>query len=1543
MYDTKKIIEEKKDDYRRNPKLILADYNKEEAEIKGYHGRELLELLQNAVDEIESANDKSVCIEFIGNTLKFSNNGKEFSEDGFTSLLYANLSPKHNKPNYIGDKGTGFRSVLNWSNRIRIYSGGLSVEFGPDHAVELLDELLKIPAVSDYKDKYPELNVATLTAPKNIDALAGKEFDTIIELHIKNDDMADNVRKQIDELDTKTMLFLDKLEKLTILDEKGKREYRKSNPKESRESDNVVITTYINDKKTEPSDEWKVAIDKGKIVVIDKEKTEEKNYSVAIAFKPDMSLKSDFLYSFFRTKTEFPFPALVNGTFDLDAERNHLSDTPWNKKVLEKVCFLLIKTAVNISENDVNYTPLKLLALQNNFPRELSWTGIDDFYFDAVAKSNVFPTVNRKYISFNQDTKFYKSKISKFIVGDSFENLLIYNDVPDIDNFIKKLAKRTNTDLKYKYDYIVPAINALLPGKTIKDRVALCLEFIEEYDSDIKTNKYFPKFFLDSLGNEIDSNQDVFLPPTPASDTSSDDFPQPPEFANLVYMHKKLLSEFRDMLGVNSTLRDLSQKLSLFNVQEYNLTEIIRSTVSKINDKKLAENEKVVHCVDLIKWLWEIFNTTSLLERVALESAEFKIPMITRNGKIKHTDFLYYGREYDNDITDNLFLDRDDLFVASPEMFGLHDEVKQKFCEFLEKIGIKKFPRISKVTFSPSSEYKEQLVSDFSYPLEAGTDTIIKNKSETRTTWFQVNVAMIENYESILKNTRTQHIIEWLNIDSEARTLVTSRFEMYPYSSCSLTQGGQYNQRRVSNNKISCFMWFEFSRIPWIQIDGERYAPIQCLLRGKIKKRLLPYLIEPDFEIYIKNQSKRLTEINEIKLLFEKTGAPESFGDLSTNSLYGTLLLLPDIDEKGEISKSLYSSVIDKKGSIDIDENNENYKKFMNEGKVYCKNTKRYELIRNVKYLTGKTISDAVIKTLCYNLIDIPSRQSQENIEKYFGVKKLDLSGKIVDEPLKHKLNSEFESDFDEYKNYAFCYRVENAGESERTSIKTLKVIICEKITANYDSQKIPLENYAFIRGDNEIVFAKIPTEIATMETARADMDFCAAMAEIIVSTMDIHDEALFSHLRNLYGLQESSRQKLIQQDFDDLRILDEVRSLLGKTKTRRDLFISTCEQIAGLDKLPEIQELVEKIDCENINNFSNVENLLIVMDILDVDIYEFNGKSEFDIDIRPFYKNEFQRLTEEYKQTYKNKLFALLIDKDLEGQKKFLEHCDTYDNYRYSPENSKKYDAKTNFFSQWPILSEKAEEDADDHWKRNRKEFLNGKDLDTLNDLLSERANDSLMYFGKFEFLSDLYNAKVEERKKQEAIEGQIREAQVIPTVPIGTIFNTSAPDIGYPFLDGTRRNGSRSAGMRRERDKTLWGARAEEIVYENFNKSDDYAEVNWVSENAKKKGVNPDGIGGRGYDLTYKDHDGKTIFVEIKSNVEGSITFMMTPNELKVAEENQDRYLIALVTNIQDNDKMKINLLPNLFVYKDGENRSKNSKFTLLEGDATIYCGQE
>ena len=103
-----------------------------------YSGRELYEMLQNADDE---GSPKVEIILTEDDRLHIRNWGdRPFTEGGLLSIMRSFLSTKTGdayknatiKP--IGNKGLGFRSLLNWSDEITIHSNGVKCSFSEDIA-----------------------------------------------------------------------------------------------------------------------------------------------------------------------------------------------------------------------------------------------------------------------------------------------------------------------------------------------------------------------------------------------------------------------------------------------------------------------------------------------------------------------------------------------------------------------------------------------------------------------------------------------------------------------------------------------------------------------------------------------------------------------------------------------------------------------------------------------------------------------------------------------------------------------------------------------------------------------------------------------------------------------------------------------------------------------------------------------------------------------------------------------------------------------------------------------------------------------------------------------------------------------------------------------------------------------------------------------------------------------------------------------------------------------------------------------------------------
>lgn len=109
---------------------MIAAYNREGNCTTDYHGREVLNLLQNADDaSVGEHGSQRASVVLSEDGLCFANTGRSFSDRGFKSLIVSDVSPKKNSRNvYIGNRGLGFRSVLSWTDRPFILSGNLRVD-----------------------------------------------------------------------------------------------------------------------------------------------------------------------------------------------------------------------------------------------------------------------------------------------------------------------------------------------------------------------------------------------------------------------------------------------------------------------------------------------------------------------------------------------------------------------------------------------------------------------------------------------------------------------------------------------------------------------------------------------------------------------------------------------------------------------------------------------------------------------------------------------------------------------------------------------------------------------------------------------------------------------------------------------------------------------------------------------------------------------------------------------------------------------------------------------------------------------------------------------------------------------------------------------------------------------------------------------------------------------------------------------------------------------------------------------------------------------
>jgi hypothetical protein len=396
--------------YKEAPASIIEHYNIEQQNIQSYNGRQLLELLQNADDASERTNKKKVLIKLENNQLIIANNGEPFTEGGFRSILYSNLSPKVMEQNKIGQKGLGFRSVLSWADEINIKSGSINLRFSEETAHNFLALLIKEnPTIQSKimqmsKTKFP---IAVLRVPNLQTETEGteKNFDTVISLNLKKNIISD-VQAQINTIVTKeALVFLNHIKKIWIISPERKCLFRKTI------KGNKITIDFINflnkDKKKE-SKTWTLNKNKGEheyIVTRKNEKEEgedlkeKKNFELAIAWNDNLDDTENVLFTYFKTEDQFPFPALLHGTFELNSDRKHLiNDTDGhNKFLVERLAELLIDSALKIAsqEQKASYKPLQLLNIDfENICSVLKGFNFKDVLIKKIKESKIFPTVN---------------------------------------------------------------------------------------------------------------------------------------------------------------------------------------------------------------------------------------------------------------------------------------------------------------------------------------------------------------------------------------------------------------------------------------------------------------------------------------------------------------------------------------------------------------------------------------------------------------------------------------------------------------------------------------------------------------------------------------------------------------------------------------------------------------------------------------------------------------------------------------------------------------------------------------------------------------------------------------------------------------------------------------------------------------------------------------------------------------------------------------------------------------------------------------------
>ena len=358
-----------------------------------------------------------------------------------------------------------------------------------------------------------------------------------------------------------------------------------------------------------------------------------------------------------------------------------------------------------INGTNCNYDILNLLKTNGEFDEYFIKNGIDKEYYGAISNSEIFPNVNNQYVSLSKETIIYKEESwASVLTGNDFNYLLQTPPNDSIYYFIDKLLEQLgNYYHTYEYNNIVNLVNTNInfyiqnPSKL----AYLSKLFIDEFNTELSKYSIKPNILLNANNEIVSSKTSIFTYPTQKEYISL------PSFVNITYLSQDLMKNLLKVFNLTE-VSELAIKMKNLNLHRYDPIEIIRLVFNEINN---IEVDKIQANKEAIIWLYNYSKTTS----IDFTNNKFdNISLLAKNMSFQPINKLYFGVEYNENLCELLYPNRDDKFIIDYKEYGVDDNNKEDFKTFLKQLGIESSPRLDKqeIYFVPTN-YKE-LCNDYS-------------------------------------------------------------------------------------------------------------------------------------------------------------------------------------------------------------------------------------------------------------------------------------------------------------------------------------------------------------------------------------------------------------------------------------------------------------------------------------------------------------------------------------------------------------------------------------------------------------------------------------------------------------------------------------------------------------------------------------------------------------------------------------------------------------------------------------------------------------
>lgn len=1273
-------------DYLNSPNYIIEHYRSEREAIEEYDGRQLLEMLQNADDASADAPESKVYIQLKDQQLIIANTGHHFTRDGLESILYRNISPKFKERYVIGNKGLGFRAILSWVDKVSIYSGQLKVAFSEENSYKFLDELInEKPSIKDIiekKNKGFEYTIATLRVPEIIPARPDylpQDYDTYVVLDLKKG-IEENVIKQIqNSVDLRSLIFVNHLEEIFI-DVNG----LKRTLKADRRKKNSIELSEISDSET-LKDIWYVHSIEGIIEKTIKDKIENHFYKISVAWQDEWDENNEYLYSYFKTQVPFSFPGLLHGTFELTPDRNRLlSKSTFNSELIKKIPQLLCETSVKIAQQNsgmVNYKALSFLNIEfDGLDAPFKEVDFHSILIDNLKETYIFPNISNTYISFKEEPVMYEDEVfSKILNADVFDDVLIHIEKETFDYTFENKLKF----LLFNNNYFFESISENLEYYGAEDYARLIIALLSTDNFHIDDNT--SALFYDNEKKLLSFGNKIFIP-------DNNDFVSSIRGLQTQIIDVELYENLKNLCNEEGI--DVENLLEKYKLSSFTICEVIDLLLENYKTKTTIEA-----IVDLNKRLFELFKKYKNELGTIWDGKE--IPLLSIKKSIVSSNALYFTKNYGEKLVHEIYKYNPTKLIANYKIFDISEDEASEWKSYLKWAGVAEIPR------KFYREIRDNAFADFclrKYDFSNKIDGHIYKNHKHFTTFLNYygnsTVYTVDDLSNLLKHNSVETILTWLFLDDELKSYIEKDIEPIG-SQVKIRYHYGREDKILADKKLKNYVKWQVSNIPWLLTDNDtKRIPVACTTSVTITEDFNGILDKP------KINYEHITFVNaklkkpQIQYLLQIIGVHESIATLSTHDLYNILLKLPELDKEGKKVKSIYREIATNYDESTLDEEDGNYLKFKEAGKIFCQtsvNDEDYLPVGEAFYIDNKRYGNSIINL--FNRASLDRRKGKSKIEKLFSIRTLeDLKIVLKDEPVLHSLNNDFEKELQQFKPYVYVFRQDvDKNGTERNRIKNTKFKLMKPFTVNVNFQDIKKEallgdyEYYYNSSKNELLIV-CPNHIRTIEESKTDVLFCSAVAEAFSSLLDIEQQR--NQIRELYSKNLTGRNQLLSEELDDtnterLQKAKEALNIISNQKLEFWIAFLRClpnkkpkqlntdeqlfkelERLFKPDEYTFIKSLINEINYDNLNDRSSISQTASLLIRFDIKLEKLNSFIYPIVNLKPLYENYFVELKESEKPKFR-KLLYLKCKSDAKIRSKFLDVLEDYDHFILSDDYS--------------------------------------------------------------------------------------------------------------------------------------------------------------------------------------------------------------------------------------------------------------------------------